>query len=113
MTDGAAMAYIVMGIAGFFIGMTLVYIEHGNILKFPYHLAAGSILAVLIFLQFLISKKITQSAAALRNRHFITGIIIVCLYFIQVILGVTVLEQHEHKKGQDYAHYEYRQTSLF
>lgn len=94
-----------MGIAGFFAGLTVVYIDHGNILKFPYHLIAGSILMASILIQLFISRKINPSAIGLRDKHFMVGIIIICLYLIQALLGVNLLKQHKHEE-HDHAQYQ-------
>lgn len=92
---------VLMGIAGFFAGLTLVYIEHGNILEFPYHLITGSVLMAAIIAQFSVSRRIKPPDSRIRNIHFAIGITIICLYFIQILLGINVLKQHDHKYHAD------------
>ena len=81
----------VLGPLGFLSGASLVYIDYGHALKYPLHLFTGLAIAASIFMTFLISRKIKGPQAKWRNRHFILGIIILCLYLIQAILGLSIL----------------------
>jgi hypothetical protein len=81
------------GILGFFSGVTMILIDKGNLLTYPLHFAFGFTIAFLIFLTYLISKKIKADSSEWRTKHFITGILIVCLYILQafLVLGLGVL----------------------
>lgn len=81
----------VLGALGFIAGMTVVFLDTGRILKYPYHFIVGLIIVSLIFTTYLISKKIKGPDPYWRNRHFALGILIICLYFIQAFLGLGVL----------------------
>ncbi len=80
-----------LGIAGFLSGVFLASVDRGKILKYPLHLAAGFIVAVLISTTFLISKKIRGRDTAWRQPHFFTGIATLFIYFVQVLIGIGIL----------------------
>lgn len=99
---------VVMGIAGFFAGLTLVTVEHGNILEFPSHLLTGSVLIAALIIQSYISGKIERSDNRIRKMHLAIGITIICLYFIQILLGINVLKQHD----KDHDHLPLKKSDL-
>ena len=80
-----------LGISGFFAGMTVVYLDAGKILKYPLHFMTGLIIASLIITTYLISRKIKGQDKYWRNRHYAVGILIILLYFVQAFLGLGVL----------------------
>ena len=81
----------VLGVSGFLAGMTVVYLDAGHILKYPFHFITGLIIASLIITTYLISKKIKSQDIYWRNRHYAVGISILLLYFVQALLGLGVL----------------------
>jgi hypothetical protein len=81
----------VLGALGFIAGMTVVFIDTGRILKYPSHFILGGTIVSLIFTTYIISKKIKGPEPYWRNRHFAIGILIICLYFVQALLGLGVL----------------------
>ncbi len=80
-----------LGVSGFFAGITVVYLDAGHILKYPLHFITGLTIASLIITTFLISKKIKGPDKYWRNRHYAVGILIILLYFVQAFLGLGVL----------------------
>jgi hypothetical protein len=82
---------VLLGIAGFFAGKTLVYIGHGHFFDNPLHYLNGLLISLLLLAAFFISKKIRSDASGWREPHFITGICIICLYFVQLFLGIGIL----------------------
>jgi len=81
-----------VGALGFFAGITLVFIDTGNILKYPAHLIVGAILVGLLATTFLISRKIKGiEASSWRQVHFFLGLSILSLYLLEVFLGLGVL----------------------
>jgi hypothetical protein len=80
-----------MGIAGFFAGATIVYLHEGRIFEHPIHFIIGLSIAALIFTTYLISKKIKLGESTFRTPHFFVGIAIICLYFIQAFIGLSML----------------------
>ena len=81
----------VLGIAGFMAGMTLVFLDAGRIFKYPLHFITGLLIASLIISTYLISRKIKGPDTYWRNRHYVIGLLIICLYFVQAFLGLGVL----------------------
>ncbi|MBI4684326.1 MAG: DUF4079 family protein [Nitrospirae bacterium] len=81
----------VMGIAGFFAGVTLAYLDYGHLLKYPLHFIIGWDIALLISATFFISGKIKGPDHKWRNLHFSLGILILTLYPVQLFLGTGIL----------------------
>lgn len=82
---------ILMGVSGFLAGKVLVYIDHGHFMEYLLHFIAGSIIVLCIMTTFVISRKIKGPQPQWRDRHFRLGILIICLYFIQIFLGIGIL----------------------
>ncbi len=80
-----------LGIGGFFAGLILVYIDHGNILKFPIHLLFGVVLSVFLANLFFVSRMIKGVDTHWRDLHYKLGIGVLCLYVIQSLLGIGIL----------------------
>jgi hypothetical protein len=81
----------IMGGFGFLIGLTLTLLDSGNILQFPAHFMVGCTIVLCLLSTFLLSRKIKGSDSPYRTPHFVLGITILCLYLIQVFLGIGVL----------------------
>jgi len=79
------------GVLGFFIGLTLVFLDTGNILEFPLHLFTGLALIILLIFTYALSHKIKGPDSVYRTPHFAIGLIILWLYLIEVLLGLRVL----------------------
>jgi hypothetical protein len=82
---------VVLGVMGFLAGKTLVYLEHKHFLEYPLHYTVGAIIAILLIITLIISKKIRGSASGWRTLHFSIVMVIIALYLIQVILGLGIL----------------------
>ncbi len=82
---------IVLGVLGFFIGLTLVLIDTGRVLEYPPHLFTGLVIVFLLLTIYAVSRKIKGTDSPYRTPHFILGIILLCLYLIEVFLGIGVL----------------------
>lgn len=80
-----------MGVLGFFFGVTLAMLDYGHLLKYPLHFINGLALAVSIFITFLVSMRIRGLESPLRTPHFVLGIAVLCLYLIQIFLGLAIL----------------------
>lgn len=80
-----------LGISGFIAGMTVVFLHTGTVFKYPAHFLNGLAIVCLIAVTYAISRKIKGPAPEWRNRHFAVGILIICLYLFQVILGLGML----------------------
>lgn len=80
-----------MGGIGFLAGVVLIYLDYGRLLKYPLHFITGMAIVFSIVSAFTISKKIKGSESPWRTPHFRRGILILCLYAIQVFLGIGIL----------------------
>jgi len=82
---------VLLGLSGFFAGLILVYLDTGRFIKYPFHFATGSTIALSIITAFFISRKIRGRDSLWRDVHFMLGIFILCLYIMQVFLGLGIL----------------------
>ncbi len=82
--------FTIMGISGFISGLTIVYVDYRHILEYPLHFFTGSVIAVSLLSTYLISRKIKQKSIW-RTPHFMIGILIICLYIFQLLLGMGIL----------------------
>lgn len=80
-----------LGVIGFFAGAILVYIDKGHLLKYPLHLTVGIVIVFSITAAFFVSRMIKGSDSPWRTRHFVLGLFIICLYLVQVFLGLNIL----------------------
>jgi len=85
-----------MGIAGFFAGANIVYLDEGRIFEYPVHFIFGLSIAALIFTTYLMSKKIKGGKSTFRTPHLFAGVAIICLYFIQAFFGINMLFSGSH-----------------
>lgn len=81
----------VLGIGGYFAGIVVVYLDKGHLYEYPPHLLAGTLIVLAIAVTYFISRKINRPESPWRTPHFIIGLFIILLYFIQVVLGVIML----------------------
>jgi hypothetical protein len=81
----------ILGALGFLAGLTLSLLNKGNILEYPLHFFTGLILVILIIATYKVSRDIKSPDSAYRSPHFKLGIAVLCLYIVQVFLGVGVL----------------------
>jgi len=81
----------VLGVSGFIIGMALVYLDSGRFFKYPLHFINGLTIVSLIITTYFISRKIRGAETYWRNRHYVLGILIICLYSVQAFLGLGIL----------------------
>jgi hypothetical protein len=86
----------IMGIAGFFAGATIVYLDEGRIFEHPVHFIIGLSIAALIFVTYLISKKIKAGVSTFRTAHLFIGAVIICFYFVQAFIGLSMLLRASH-----------------
>lgn len=80
-----------LGGLGFAAGLTLVWLDTGNLLKYPAHLLTGAAIVTLILTTFLVSRKIRGPNSPYRDTHFRLGVAILTLYVLEVFLGLGVL----------------------
>ena len=79
-----------LGVLGFFAGATLALLDYGALMKYTLHFLGGFLLACSIITTFFVSRQIRGPESAARNLHYRLGIFILCLYPIQVFLGLGI-----------------------
>ena len=82
---------VVLGIAGFFAGMLVVFLDYGHLLKYPLHFINGAAIAIALAGLLLVSRKIRATDTQWRSVHFTLGIVTLLLYFSQLLLGLDIL----------------------
>jgi len=80
-----------IGVTGFISGLIVVFIDNGIFYVFRLHFITGLLVAILIMITYTVSRKIKVRDALRRTTHFISGIILIFLYFIQTLLGIGIL----------------------
>jgi Protein of unknown function (DUF4079) len=81
----------VIGIIGFISGLIVIFIDNGIFFVFRLHFITGFLISIFISIAYLSSRKIKARDSVWRTPHLTVGIIIICLYFIQIFLGIGVL----------------------
>ncbi len=80
-----------MGLAGYLSGLILILIDKGWVLEYPLHLAVGSLIVFFLCGQYAVSKKIKGPESSWRTPHLAIGVMILCLYLTQIVIGLGVL----------------------
>jgi hypothetical protein len=83
--------FVFLGIIGFFAGLTLAYLDHGRVFKYPLHFMMGSLIALSLVTTFIISKQIRSKEPPWRTPHFTLGLFVISFYTIQIFLGLGIL----------------------
>ncbi|NJD55332.1 MAG: DUF4079 family protein [Nitrospirae bacterium] len=84
-------ALVLLALAGYGGGVALAYLDNGRLLKYPLHFMNGTILIAAVFATFIVSRRMTLRDERLRNMHLTLGLLILCLYALQVFLGIGIL----------------------
>jgi len=79
-----------LGVLGFFAGVTLSLLDDGVLLNNTLHFIVGLLLACSIITTFFISRQIRGPESPSRDLHFRLGVFILCLYPLQVFLGLGI-----------------------
>ncbi len=82
---------VILGVLGFCLGLVLVLIDKGRIFEYPPHLAIGSLIVLFLLGQYAVARKIKGPDSSWRTPHLAIGVGIVCLYVLQIVIGVGVL----------------------
>jgi hypothetical protein len=79
------------GVLGFLSGWVLIYSDSGYLFKYPLHSITGLLIALLLLVTYSISRSIKAGESLWRERHYWLGLLIICLYVIQVFQGIGIL----------------------
>jgi hypothetical protein len=82
---------VLLGISGFFAGLSIAYLDQGRIFRYPLHFLFGLAIPAVVLITFAISRRIRPGDSPWRNIHFLFGIALLVLYLIQVTLGLGIL----------------------
>ena len=75
---------------GYLAGLLTSYLHRGIWLRYPGHFAAGTVLLVVACLAVLVSRKIRGTQSPMRTPHFELGLLLLCVFAVQVFLGLNV-----------------------
>ncbi len=82
---------VALGIFGYCAGLILVLIDKGRLVEYPSHLTVGSVIVLFLLGQYAVSRKIKGLDSSWRTPHLAIGAGIVCLYVLQIVIGLGVL----------------------
>jgi hypothetical protein len=82
---------IPVGVLGFLSGWILIYADSGYLFKYPLHSTTGLVIALLLLITYPVSRSIRAGGSPWRERHYLLGLLIICLYGIQAFLGIGIL----------------------
>lgn len=75
---------------GYLVGLITVYLNKGLWVRYPGHLAVGTVLLVVVGATFLVSRKIRGAQSPWRTPHFALGLLLLCAFLVQIYLGLNI-----------------------
>jgi len=75
---------------GYLVGLITVYLHKGIWVRFPGHLAGGTVLLVVVCSAFLVSRRIRGAQSPWRTPHFALGLLLLCTFLVQIYLGLNI-----------------------
>ncbi len=81
----------VLALAGYAGGAVLGFLDHGRVIKYPFHFFTGSAIVMLIILSVTASRFITYGREEKRKLHLSLGILLLASYALQAFLGLGIL----------------------
>jgi hypothetical protein len=82
---------VVLGMIGFCAGVFLVLIDKGKLIEYPLHFLAGLVIVLCLATTYYLSRRIKSVNSISRTSHRVIGILILCFYPIQFLLGLGIL----------------------
>lgn len=83
--------FVLLAFVGYSGGAALAYLDNGRLLKYPLHFINGTIIIAAVSVTFIVSRRLTLQDERLRNIHLTLGLLILSLYALQVLLGLSIL----------------------
>ena len=71
-------------------GLITVYLHKGLWVRFPGHLAVGTVLLVVVCSIVLVSRRIRGAQSPWRTPHFALGLLLLCVFLVQIFLGLNI-----------------------
>ena len=87
----AGPVFALWGGLGFIAGMTVVVLDKGRVFEYLPHFLTGLSIALCIGGVYAVSRRIRAGEQAFRNIHFGLGLLLLALYVIQIMLGLSIL----------------------
>jgi hypothetical protein len=75
---------------GYLVGLITAYLHKGLWVRYPGHLAAGTVLLLVVGSAVLVSKRIRGAQSPWRTPHFELGVLLLCTYLVQIYLGLNI-----------------------
>jgi hypothetical protein len=82
-----------LAVAGYLGGAVLGYLDNGRLLNYPLHFLNGTAIVMLIIATVVISRSIAVKDTRFRTLHMTLGLLLLCLYALQVFLGIGIISQ--------------------
>lgn len=82
---------VILGWAGFLVGLLIALADKGKVLVYPLHFNLGVAIVLIQTGAWLLSRRIKVGAPEGRAGHRLLGILLLCLYPVQVIVGLGIL----------------------
>lgn len=81
----------ILGTIGFLAGILIVLIDKGKLFEYPLHFFMGLVIVLCLGATYYISLRIKTQDSAYRNPHRAIGILMLCVYPIQSLLGLSII----------------------
>jgi len=75
---------------GYLAGLITAYLHKGIWVRYPGHLAVGTVLLVVVCSTYLVSKRIRGAQSPWRTPHFALGVLALCAFLVQIYLGLNI-----------------------
>jgi len=83
--------FALWGVMGYVAGIIMILLDKGRVFEYTLHFLMGSLIAAVIVFLSVVSRRIRAGEPAFRNMHFGLGLLLLALYVIQVLLGLSIL----------------------
>lgn len=75
---------------GYFVGLITAYLNRGTWMRYPGHLAGGTVLLVVAYSAVLVSRRIRGAQSPWRTVHFELGLLLLGVFLAQIFLGLNI-----------------------
>ncbi len=82
---------VTLSLSGFIAGAVIAHLDHGKLFNYPAHSLVGSLIASTVIVSFFVSRRIRPGESPWRTAHLLLGLVLLCLYLLQVVLGLGIL----------------------
>jgi len=82
---------VLLGILGYGAGASLIYLDKEKVFQYPLHHLVGLGIVTLLAATFFIAREIKGPESPWRIRHAIVSAGLLCLYLMQLVIGLGVL----------------------